>query len=232
MQECTSKDRTPLHWQKHHYSSQWTGWHALSVMQLYLYRNLSVTRWSKTLPVMSKLTAKRTNKIRAVFLSFLQPTGIKRKSWHLKHFYNEKRKAMKHYSSRRVPWVEKTKAYKVLTHPATICANRCCLWILPQKTPAFTQNIHSDCVSHPLLPQHIRTYSLRVRRIIKVNGDSPDLRAQKIGWNHLDFIIPFTLPPDHKVVLRACFMYSAAFPPSTSMWSRLNKPSSGAQLQQ
>ena len=37
--------------------------------------------------------------------------------------------------------------------------------------------------------------------------------------------------PDHKVVLRACFIYSAALP-STSMWSRLNKPSTRAQLQQ
>ncbi len=100
-------------------------------------------------------------------------------------------------------------------------------WILPHKHPK-----HAHRLSHAHTPQHIHTQSLRMRWIIKVNGDSPDLRAQKIGWNHLDFIIPFTLPPDHKVVLRACFMYSAAFPPSTSMWSRLNKPSSGAQLQQ
>lgn len=190
---------------------------------------------SKTLPVMSKLKAKKPNKIQAVFF-YAAPckkdkNKIKRCTTAPQTFSQWKEKHNERLSQNHESGKLTCTTKSVLTHPSTICSSQFVGESFHKKHP-HSPKTYTATPSPTHLPQHIHTYSLRVRRIIKVNGDSPDLRAQKIGWNHLDFIIPFTLPPDHKVVLRACFMYSAAFPPSTSMWSRLNKPSSGAQLQQ
>lgn len=78
----------------------------------------------------------------------------------------------------------------------------------PHPPPKLNPNVHM----HPM------------RRTVKVTATArftrPEYRPEPFGFYYFIYFFPA-----HKVVLSACFMYSAACTP-TSMWRRLNEPSS------